>query len=282
MCSGEAWINELAFFDTAGNLLHVTVNDASAAALVDEQDCVPEYPSYMTGMYFDELYHARTAYEHLHNLSVYEVSHPPLGKIIISVGVAIFGMNPFGWRIMGALFGVAMIPLMYAFGKRMFKRPELALLAAGLFAFDFMHFSQTRISTIDVYGVFFNMCMTYYMYKFIKMDLGDSLKDTLIPLGLSGLFFGLGCASKWICIYTGAALAVMFFVKMITLWVKANKIKNAKLTKAEETDPAVANARNVPGTVHKNLPVLSPVLHHHSRCDLLGSIQTVLHGAMEA
>lgn len=78
--SGEAWINELAFFDTAGNLLHVTVNDASAAALVDEQDCVPEYPSYMTGMYFDELYHARTAYEHLHNLSVYEVSHPPLGK----------------------------------------------------------------------------------------------------------------------------------------------------------------------------------------------------------
>lgn len=244
--SGEAWINELAFFDTEGNLLHVTVNDASAAALVDEQDCVPEYPSYMTGMYFDELYHARTAYEHLHNLSVYEVSHPPLGKIIISVGVAIFGMNPFGWRIMGALFGVAMIPLMYAFGKRMFKRPELALLAAGLFAFDFMHFSQTRISTIDVYGVFFNMCMTYYMYKFIKMDLGDSLKDTLIPLGLSGLFFGLGCASKWICIYTGAALAVMFFVKMITLWVKANKIKNAKLTKAEEADPAVANARKFP------------------------------------
>lgn len=147
---------------------------------------------------------------------------------------------------MGALFGVAMIPLMYAFGKRMFKRPELALLAAGLFAFDFMHFSQTRISTIDVYGVFFNMCMTYYMYKFIKMDLGDSLKDTLIPLGLSGLFFGLGCASKWICIYTGAALAVMFFVKMITLWVKANKIKNAKLTKAEEADPAVANARKFP------------------------------------
>ena len=43
--SGEAWINELAFFDTEGNLLHVTVNDASAAALVDEQDCVPEYPS---------------------------------------------------------------------------------------------------------------------------------------------------------------------------------------------------------------------------------------------
>ena len=80
--SGEAWINELAFFDTEGNLLHVTVNDASAAALVDEQDCVPEYPSYMTGMYFDELCHARTAYEHLHNLSAVSYTHLTLPTIL--------------------------------------------------------------------------------------------------------------------------------------------------------------------------------------------------------
>ncbi len=244
--SGKVILNEIAFFDDAGNLLSVSVTDDSAAAAVDEQSFVPEYASYMTGMYFDELYHARTAYENINKLSVYEISHPPLGKLIISVGIRIFGMNPFGWRIMGALFGVAMIPLMYAFGKRMFKRSELALLAAGLFAFDFMHFTQTRIATIDVYGVFFNLCMTYFMYKFINMDLGDSLKDTLKPLALSGLFFGIGSASKWICIYTGAALAVMFFAKMIVLWVKANKINRTKYTKAELDEPAIENAKNYP------------------------------------
>lgn len=239
---GEGVFNEIAFFDKEGNLLPVRVENAADAALVDEQSTVPEYPNYMVGMYFDELYHARTAYEHKHYLKVYETTHPPLGKIIISIGISIFGMNPFGWRIMGALFGVAMIPLMYAFGKRMFGRSWLAFLAAGLMAFDFMHYAQTRISTIDVYGVFFNLCMTYYMYKFIRMDLGDSLKDTLKPLALSGLFFGIGCASKWICVYTGAALAVMFFAKMIVLWLKAKRINETKGLDAN--DPAVKNSKN--------------------------------------
>ena len=70
-------------------------------------------------MYFDEIYHARTAYEFLHGLPTYENTHPPLGKILISVGIAIFGMNPFGWRIMGTLFGIAMLPFLYLLWKKM-------------------------------------------------------------------------------------------------------------------------------------------------------------------
>lgn len=244
--SGTVVINELAFFDAEGNALSVRAADDSASALVDEQETACEYRNAMTGMYFDELYHARTAYEGLHDMSIYEWTHPPLGKQIIAIGISIFGMNPFGWRIMGTLFGIAMLPVMYAFGKRLFKRSELALLAAGLMAFDFMHFSQTRIATIDTYGVFFNLLMIYYMYKFIKMDLGDDLKSTLIPLGLSGLFFGIGCASKWICLYTGVALAVMFFTKMIVLWIKASKINKTEYTKAELKEPAIENAKHYP------------------------------------
>lgn len=244
--SGTVIINELAFFDAEGNALSVRAADDSAAELVDEQKTACEYRNAMTGMYFDELYHARTAYEGLHDMSIYEWTHPPLGKQIIGIGISIFGMNPFGWRVMGTLFGIAMLPIMYAFGKRLFKRSELALLAAGLMAFDFMHFSQTRIATIDTYGVFFNLLMIYYMYKFIKMDLGDDLKSTLLPLGLSGLFFGIGCASKWICLYTGAALAVMFFTKMIVLWIKASKINKAEYTKAELKEPAIENAKHYP------------------------------------
>lgn len=244
---GTVVLNEIAFFDEEGNVIPVHAEDDNSALLVDEQDSASEYRTAMSGMYFDELYHARTAYEGLHDMSIYEWTHPPLGKQIIGIGISIFGMSPFGWRIMGTLFGIAMIPVMYAFGKRMFGgRSELALLAAGLLAFDFMHFSQTRIATVDTYGVFFNLCMTYYMYKFLKMDLGDDLKSTLLPLALSGIFFGIGCASKWICIYTGAALAVMFFTKLIVLGIKAHKI-NAKAaekgySKAELEEPAVKNS----------------------------------------
>lgn len=71
----------------------------------------------MNSTYFDEIYHARTAWEHLNGVYPYEITHPPLGKIIISIGIALFGMTPFGWRFSGTLFGVLMLPVIYIFAK---------------------------------------------------------------------------------------------------------------------------------------------------------------------
>lgn len=207
---GELNIREIAFYDSEGNMLNVSAVGERASLLVDEQHTVPEKPSYYNGMYFDELYHARTAYEHLNGMDPYENSHPPLGKIFIMLGIAVFGMNPFGWRIVGALFGVAMMPLFYMLAKRILKKSEYALLLSILFAFDFMHFTQTRIATIDVYAVFFIMLMYYFMYEFYCISFfRDGLKASLKPLALAGVAFALGAATKWICIYAGIGLAVL-------------------------------------------------------------------------
>lgn len=224
---------EMAFFDENGELVECTVPD-SAKALFDEQGTVPEITSYYNGMYFDELYHGRTALEHIENLPVYEWTHPPLGKLLISVGILIFGMKPFGWRIIGVLFGIAMLPILYALAKRILKKSELALFTTFLFAFDFMHFTQTRIATVDVFGVFFILLMTYYMYVFISMDIGDSIKSMLRPLALSGVFFGLGCASKWICLYTGVGLALMFFTKLVLMGIRSAKLAKEKKYRSME------------------------------------------------
>ena len=216
-------VNEIAFF-SGGELLPVAVSEGDALALVDEQNTVPKAPSYFNGMIFDEIYHARTAYENIHNLSVYEWTHPPLGKLIIALGILLFGMKPFGWRIMGTLFGVAMVPLMYVFSKRIFKRTDFAFVTAGLWAFDCMHFTQTRIATIDVYGVFFILLMFFFMYEYVRQDYFTApLKDKLRPLALSGVAFGLGCASKWICCYAGAGLAVVLFYHLLTALSEAYK-----------------------------------------------------------
>lgn len=220
--SGSLKLNEIAFFDTNGEQIPVTVVSATGtqANLFDEQRTVPAEPSYFNGMYFDELYHGRTAYENLHNLSPYENSHPPLGKLFIMIGVWIFGMVPFGWRVVGAMFGIGMLPILYAFGKRLFKNSNYALVLTALFAFDFMHFTQTRIATIDVYSVFFILLMYYYMYQYITMNFYiDGLKRTLKPLALSGLFFGIGAACKWTSIYAGAGLAVLLFGSLIARYL---------------------------------------------------------------
>ena len=221
-------MNELVIFDENGDKVACTVPD-SAKALFDEQDTVPAYPSVFNGMYFDELYHGRTAFEHLNNLKAYEWTHPPLGKLFIALGILVFGMKPFGWRIVGTLFGIAMVPMMYCFGKRVLKRSELALFSTFLFTFDFMHFTQTRIATVDVYGVFFILLMTYFMFQFLSMDIGDRITDMMRELALSGIFFGIGCASKWICMYTGVGLAVMFFLKLILMWAKSYRASNVPM-----------------------------------------------------
>ena len=216
-------LNEIAFFSN-GELLSVRAGDAGAKKMVDEQDTVPESPTYFNGMIFDEIYHARTAYENIHNLSVYEWTHPPLGKLIIALGILIFGMKPFGWRIMGALFGVAMVPLMYVFAKRIFKRTDYAFITAGLWAFDCMHFTQTRIATIDVYGVFFILLMFFFMYEYVRQDYFTTpIRKKLKPLALSGVAFGLGCASKWIGCYAGAGLAVVLFYHLFSAMFTAYK-----------------------------------------------------------
>ena len=44
-------------------------------------------------------------------MPVYETTHPPLGKDLIMVGIALFGMTAFGWRFAGTLFGVLLVPL---------------------------------------------------------------------------------------------------------------------------------------------------------------------------
>jgi Gpi18-like mannosyltransferase len=220
--SGTLKLNEIAFFDLNGEQIPVTVTGAQGTQgnLFDEQDTVPAVPSYYNGMYFDELYHARTAYENLHNLTPYENSHPPLGKLFIMLGVWVFGMVPFGWRVVGALFGIGMLPILYAFGKRLFKSSNYALVLTALFAFDFMHFTQTRIATIDVYSVFFILLMYYYMYQYITMNFYvDGLKKTLKPLALSGLFFGIGAACKWTSIYAGAGLAVLLGISLVSRYL---------------------------------------------------------------
>lgn len=200
---------EMAFFDDEGvRILPLTVSEAGLP-LFDEQGVIPESSNFRNSSYFDEIYHARTAWEGLRGETLYEITHPPLGKLILSLGILIFGMNPFGWRFMGTLCGALMLPILYALLKRLFGRRGIAACGTLIFAFDFMHFTQTRIATIDTYSVLFILCMYYCMYRFLT---GEGEKRQRLWLALAGVSFGLGAASKWTSIYAGAGLAVLWLL----------------------------------------------------------------------
>lgn len=210
----EDSIMELVFTDADGNML-LPVNASDYPALFDEQDMFTGRANYKNGTYFDEIYHARTAYEMIHHMYCYENTHPPLGKIFIALGVLMFGMNPFGWRFMGTLFGVLMLPIFYIFAKKLFKETWLSVVTTLLFAFDFMHYAQTRIATIDVFVTLFIILAYFFMYCYTRKSFYDtSLKDTFIPLGLCGIAMGFSWACKWTGIYASAGLCIIFFMTM--------------------------------------------------------------------
>ena len=198
--SGSPRMAELAFYEGEKRL-----EALGPAALFDEQQLVPEEMDYMNSSYFDEIYHVRTAQEHIEELPVYEISHPPLGKLIISLGIRIFGLSPFGWRFMGTLLGVLMLPIMYVFSKKLFDSRNVSACCTAVFAAEFMHFTQTRMATIDTYSVFFILLMYLLMYLWLN-------EQRLWQLALSGLFFGLGAASKWTCLYAGAGLGLLWLL----------------------------------------------------------------------
>ena len=75
--SGTPWLGEVALLNPAGNAI---ASVSSIPELTDEGMLVPSASDFMNSTYFDEIYHARTAWEHLHGIWPYEISHPPLGN----------------------------------------------------------------------------------------------------------------------------------------------------------------------------------------------------------
>ena len=216
IADSQLWLGELAIYDGAGHLLTSKELEwaPGCGRLFDEQTEIPEAYDYMNSSYFDEIYHARTALEHLENIYPYEITHPPLGKLILSAGIALFGMTPFGWRFSGTLIGVLMVPAIYLFLKKMFGGRRVPLWIGAVFTFDFMHYVQTRIATIDSYSVFFIILMYLAFWLYWDSD-RSARRSWLPPLAFSGLFFGLGAASKWTCFYAGAGLAVLWLIDRI-------------------------------------------------------------------
>ncbi|MDR0273544.1 MAG: glycosyltransferase family 39 protein [Clostridiales bacterium] len=211
-------LQEAAFLDSSGEVIPIVTTNAEN--LTDEQHLVPERRYFMNSTYFDEIYHPRTAYEFAHGLYPYETTHPPLGKVIIAGFVKIFGMAPFVWRLPGTLFGIFMIPLIYAFARRLLKSNNYALFAAFIFAFDFMLFSHTRLATIDTFVTFFVIAMYFLMYCYINGIEKNSFGRSLGLLTLCGVAMGLAIASKWQGVYGAIGLPILFFPALYKLYFR--------------------------------------------------------------
>lgn len=165
------------------------------------------------GYYFDEVYNAFTtqefvkgnkdAYEWFHTSTVpgtaYGWTHPPLAKLIASLGILLFGDNSFGWRVGSAVVGTLCIALIYLISNKLMSR-EYALLACLFASLDGLMLVQSRINMNDIYALFFILLC---FYAFVAH------RKNILLLSIS---LGLLVATKWTGLY---ALAIFGWRKHI-------------------------------------------------------------------
>jgi len=202
---GEAFFGEIEFFDDKNRTIPYYT---TLTKLNDEQNIKPD-KSYYSSMFFDEIYFGRTAYEILHRLQIYETTHPFLGKALISYGIKLFGMTPFGWRVVDVIFGSLIIIALYYLALVIFKEQRYAISTATLITYSFMHLTQARVSLIDTFGVFFVILSFLYLYIFLE-------KQKLRYLIYSAIFFGLAGAVKWSGLFASIGyLGILIYLYLI-------------------------------------------------------------------
>ena len=78
------------------------------------------------------------------------VAHPPLGKWIIGLGLALFGAgDPVGWRIAVAVSGILLVLVTMLIAQRLFTSTLLAVIAGGLMAIDGNAIVLSRVGLLD-------------------------------------------------------------------------------------------------------------------------------------
>ena len=218
----EITLAELVVLDENGEKLPISVPKSlnkklsdkdKLDRLTDEQDIFDEDSASLTYAYFDEYLYALTSNAYIHGGTGLENTHPALGKVLMSLGIRIFGMNPIGWRFFGTLSGILMLPVMFFLARRVLRDNRWALVATYLMSVECMHYTQTRLATIDSFPLLFILLAYLNMMKYYQAEEVSKEKG---PLFLSGLCFGLACAFKWIGAYAGVGLAICFFIFFIS------------------------------------------------------------------
>ncbi len=120
---------------------------------------------------FDEVYFARAAEEYLQRRYIYEFTHPPLTKLLITSSTILFGGlhggdTSAGWRFLDVVFGALMVWMLYLLAKKITGSTLFSAYAAGLLSLDGMHFVQSRIATPESFVGFFSLATIYTFYRY--------------------------------------------------------------------------------------------------------------------
>lgn len=155
------------------------------------------------------------------------IVHPPLGKWLIALGMAIGGPDDtVGWRLVPALLGTATVLLVYLVARELTGSLAVATIASGLLAIDGLGIVLSRIALLDGPLTFFLVLGTLFiLYDRRRTVPRIQRKDDAVSnpywgrvlwrrpwLIAAGIALGAACAIKWSGLYMLAAFGLYVVV----------------------------------------------------------------------
>jgi predicted membrane-bound dolichyl-phosphate-mannose-protein mannosyltransferase len=146
---------------------------------------------------FDEQHYIKDARLILEKHTTERTEHPPLGKLIITGGIAIFGDNPIGWRFFSIIFGTASIVLFYLICRQLKMSRMASNLATFLLALDNLSFVQASVAMLDVFTVTFTL-LSFWLYLRRSYPLSAVAVALATLAKLTGVFAILPILLHWL------------------------------------------------------------------------------------
>jgi dolichyl-phosphate-mannose-protein mannosyltransferase len=166
--------------------------------------------------YFDETWYVPTARELLQSGGMLHQEHPPLGKLLITGSIWIFGDNPLGWRAMSAIFGSLTLVGMFFWSFALFRDVAQSLWVTAITFFDQILYVQARIATLDIF------LMTFCTFALVFFTLSVKERQASRSFGfaiLMGISLGLAIACKWSGLFLlFGIMAVKLLLGLLRVW----------------------------------------------------------------
>lgn len=165
-------------------------------------------------MVFDEVYHARAGGEYVIGIHPFEWVHPPLAKLLITLGVYLYDLTAFGWRTMPLICSALIIPFLYILGKNIFNNRWLALVGAAIFTLDGVYFVQARIAMTNIFAILFQVVSVTIFFMYLQQSIHfPEKKKKYLYLIASCIAIGLALSCRW------TSLWAFGFMWLCVLWI---------------------------------------------------------------
>ncbi len=156
-------------------------------------------------MVFDEVYHARAAGEFLIAVKPLEWVHPPLAKLLISLGAMLYELTGVGWRVMPVMAGTLLLASLYFLARFTLPHRWQAIVAVLLLSCDGVYFVQSRMAMTNIFATFFQVTALMFTWRFFQYHWHRPDRKTNYVYFMSAVFFiGLALSTRWTSLWSYA------------------------------------------------------------------------------